>query len=387
MSGGIRLGRLFGIEISIHPSWFIILALFAFTLANGFFPDTYRDWSQATAWIVAIIATVLLFVTVLAHELGHSLVAKSQGIEVKSITLFLLGGVASIEKEAATPGREALMAGVGPLVSIVIGVVCSVLAQVLPGPEYVVAVLFYLGIANLSLAVFNLLPGFPLDGGRVLRALLWWRNHSFERATRQATFVGQAFGVALVGLALVQLVTTGELIISIWTALVGWVLIQAARASARQAVLQHELAGMPVSSIMTRPSEWVSPYVTLSHAAQGHFTDFDSRCLPVAPESEDQPYDGLVCGADLARMPRENWETSRVRDAMVPAEKVPVVAPETPADEALRLLSHDEVDRLAVIDRNGQLVGFVDDTAIARFAMLRRSRDEARLHEAQRALD
>lgn len=370
MSNGIRLGRLFGIEIRIHPSWFIILALFAFTLANGFFPSTYADWSRLTAWIVAIIATLLLFVTVLAHELGHSLVAKRQGIEVKSITLFLLGGVASIEKEASSPGREAVMAGVGPLVSVLIGIACYALALVVPGPEQVVAVLFYLGIANLSLAVFNLLPGFPLDGGRVLRALLWWRSHNFERATKQATSVGQIFGGVLIALGVLQVVAGGGLS-GIWLAFVGWILIQAARASAQQAVLQHQLAGVTTASIMTRPSEWVSPYVTLSHAAQGHFSDFDSRCLPVSPERPDQSFDGLVCGADLARMPRQEWDADRVRDVMVPAEKLPTVRPDTPADEAMRLLLRDDVDRLAVVDVVGELVGFVDETSIERYAYLR----------------
>ncbi len=376
MTGGIRIGRLFGIEIAIHPSWFIILALFAFTLANGFFPQTYGDWSRLTSWVVAIVATVLLFVTVLAHELGHSLVARSQGIGVTSITLFLLGGVASIEREASTPGREALMAGVGPLVSMVIGVVCWGLSTVLPGPEQVVAILFYLGIANVSLAIFNLLPGFPLDGGRVLRALLWWRNHNFERATKQATYVGQAFGVGLIVLGAVQ-VLAGSGLGGLWMAFVGWILIQAARASASQAVLQHELANVPTGRIMTRPSEWVSPYVTLSHAAEGHFTDFDTRCLPVRPEREGQSFDGLICGADLAKMPRYEWDSDRVRDVMVPAEKLLTVTPETPADEALRLLTRDDVDRLAVVDADGNLVGFVDETAIARYAMLRKSQASA----------
>jgi len=372
MSGGIRIGRLFGIDIAIHPSWFIILGLFAFTLANGFFPRAYEDWSTLTSWAVAVVATLLLFATVLAHELGHSLVAKSQGIKVTSITLFLLGGVASIEKEASTPGREAVLAGVGPLVSIVIGAVSWGLAAVLPGPEQVVAVLYYLGIANLSLAVFNLLPGFPLDGGRVLRALLWWRSGDFGRATRQATAVGQMFGFAFIGLGVVQILAGGGLG-GIWLGFVGWVLIQAARASALQAELQHALAGVPTARIMTRPSEWLSPYVTLTYAAEGHFSDYDTRCLPVRPEREDQTYDGLICGADLARMPRYDWDNDRVRDVMVPAEKLLTVTPETPADEALRLLLKDEVDRLAVVDAEGRLVGFVDQAAIDRYALLRQT--------------
>ena len=378
MTGGLRIGRLFGIDIRVHASWFFIFALFAITLANGFFPRSYPDWSGSTSWVVAIIATLLLFASVLAHELGHSLVARSQGIKVKSITLFLLGGVASIEKEAASPGREATMAGIGPLISLGIGAGSWILSLLLPGPDQVVAVLYYLGIANVSLAIFNLLPGFPLDGGRVLRALLWWRNHNFARATRQATRVGQIFGVVFIALG-VLLIPAGDTLSGIWMAFVGWVLIQAAGASAKQAVLQHDLANVTTARIMTRPAEWVSPYVTLQYAAEGHFTDFETRCLPVHPERDDQEFDGLVCGADLARMPRNEWDTDRVRDVMVPAEKVPTVSPDTPADEALLLLrGENAVDRLAVVDGDGHLVGFVDEASIARYELLQQARSDDR---------
>ncbi len=370
MSGGIRIGRLFGIEIAIHPSWFIILALFAFTLATNFFPGSYENWGPLTTWAVAITATLLLFVSVLAHELGHSLVAKSQGIPVTNITLFLLGGVATIEKEASTPGREAVMAGVGPLVSLAIGAVSWGLAVVLPGPEQLTAILYYLGIANVMLAVFNLLPGFPLDGGRVLRALLWWGNHDFAKATRQATVVGQGFGLAFIGLGALQILSGGGLG-GIWLAFVGWILIQAARASASQTALEHSLAGVPTARIMTRPVEWLSPYVTLEHAAEGHFGEYATRCLPVSPERADQTYDGLVCGADLEKMPHREWDSDRVREVMVPAEQLQTVAPDTPAAEALRLLRKDKVDRLAVVDAEGRLVGFVDEASIARYALAR----------------
>lgn len=379
MSGSIRIVRLFGIDIAIHPSWFIILALFASTLATRFFPQSYEGWSPLTSWAVAITATLLLFVSVLAHELAHSLVAKSQGIQVTSITLFLLGGVASIEKEPSTPGNEAVMAVVGPLTSVAIGATSWGLALIIPAPEQLTAVLYYLGIANVSLAVFNLLPGFPLDGGRVLRALLWWRNRDFSRATRQATVVGQVFGFIFIGLGAVEILAGGGLG-GIWLAFVGWILIQAARASASQAELEHALAGVSTASIMTRPAEWLSPYVTLTQAADGHFDDYATRCLPVKPERADQTYDGLICGADLDKMPRHDWDSDHVRDVMVPAEELSTVTPETPAEDALRLLLKDKVDRLAVVDAEGRLVGFVDQTSIARYALLRQT--HAALHAA-----
>ncbi len=183
---GFKIGRIFGVDVAIHPSWFLVLGFFAYSLATGFFPRAYPGWGAAANWTTAIVATLLLFVSVLAHEFGHALVARSQGIPVRNITLFVLGGVAQLEREPDSPGHEAWMAIAGPLVSAAIGGVTLGAAYLLPGPEQVVAVLAYLGVANLALLAFNLLPGFPLDGGRVLRALLWRLTHDVVRATRWA---------------------------------------------------------------------------------------------------------------------------------------------------------------------------------------------------------
>ena len=369
MTGGIRIGRLFGIQVAIHPSWFVILALFAFTLATGFFPLAY-DWSASAYWVVAVVATLLLFVSVLAHELGHSLVAQAQGIPVKNITLFFLGGVASIEKEASSPGREAVLAGIGPVVSLVIGFASWGLARAIPGPEYVQAVLWYLGIANVSLAVFNLLPGFPLDGGRVLRALLWWTSHDFVKATRRAARVGQVFGALFIAGGVAQAVT-GSVFGGLWLGFIGWVLIQTSRASARQVVLERDLAGVTAGRLAAPPAAWLSPYVTLAHAAAASFAELDQRCLPVAPEHDGEVYDGVLCVNDLRARPREEWDTSRVRDAMTPAAGVPVVDAGAPAIEAIRLMASQAVEWVAVV-ADGRLLGFVDREAPLRYLERRR---------------
>lgn len=367
---GIRIGRVFGIEIAVHPSWFVILTLLTFTLATGFFPRTYEGWGLVTTWTVALSATLLLFVSVLAHEFGHSLVAKAQGIPVKSITLFLLGGVASLEREASSPGREAVMAAAGPLVSLTIGAASWGVAWVLPGPQQVEAVLLYLGVANLALAIFNLLPGFPLDGGRVLRALLWWRARDFTKATRQAAAVGQVVASGFIVLGVLQ-VLFGAGLGGLWLALIGWILIQAARAGAEQAVLEQSLAGVTAARLMTRPSGWLSPYVTLSWASQDHFTDYESRCVPVRPEDPDHEYDGLVCATDLESTPKTSWDRDRVRDVMTPADQLPTVAVDTPAVETLRLLRRRRADRAVVVDAGGRLVGYIDGAAVTRFALRR----------------
>jgi Zn-dependent protease/CBS domain-containing protein len=363
---GIRLGRLFGIEVAIHPSWFLVLAFFAFTLANGFFPSAYPGWSAPVTWVTAVIATLLLFASVLAHEFGHSLVARSQGIPVRGITLFILGGVAQLEREPDSPGREAWMAIAGPLISVAIGAATLGAAYALPGPEQVVAVLAYLGVANLALVAFNLLPGFPLDGGRVLRALLWRISHDVVRATRQAAVVGQVFAWGFIALGAAQLVLKGGLG-GIWLVLVGWMMIQAARATARQTEMDQLLSGVPAARLMTTPESWLPPYVTLDWAAKDRLRDWESRCLPVAAEDPAAEYGGLLCARDLQRVARERHDHDRVRDVMTPALRLPVVAPETQAADVLRLLRARETDRAVVVDAGGRLLGFVDVDAFVRF--------------------
>ncbi len=362
---GFKIGRLFGIDIAIHPSWFLVLAFFAFTLATGFFPRAYPGWSPAATWTIAIVASLLLFVSVIAHELGHSLVARSQGLPVKNITLFALGGVAQLTREPETPGREAWMAIAGPLVSAAIGGLSLGAAYLLSGPQQLVGLLAYLGIANLALLAFNLLPGFPMDGGRVLRALLWRLEHDVVRATAQAAVVGQVFGWGFIALGAVMLFR-GD-IGGIWLFFVGWLLIGAARATARQTRIDHDLRGVPAARLMTTPESWISPYMTLDWAARERLRDWDSRCLPVSAEDPEAEYGGLMCARDLQRAARERYDRDRVRDVMTPAPNLPAVTPETEASDVLRLLRERETDRAVVVDDGGRLLGFIDADAIARF--------------------
>ena len=371
--GGIRIGRIFGIDIAIHASWFIILAFFAFSLATSFFPSVYV-WSPATYWIVAVIAALLLFVSVLAHELGHALIALRQGIPVKSITLFLLGGVASIEKDPVSPGREAVLAGVGPLVSLAIGAATLALSQTLPGPEHVVAVLFYLGVANISLAIFNMLPGFPMDGGRVLRALLWWRSSDFLKATRHAAVVSRFMGFGFILLGVYQLLGRGGFG-GIWLAFIGWMLIQASRASVQQVQLEQGLKGVTAGRLASAPQAWLPPFITLNVAAHDYFAELHERCLPVESEREGEPYDGALCVTDFERTPREEWDTARARDAMTHADKIPTVEADVPAFDAIRLMAEKGVGQVAVIEA-GRLLGFVDQDGALRFLQRRKALGE-----------
>ena len=381
---GIRIGRLFGIDVAIHPSWFLVLVFFAFTLATGFFPRAYPEWGPVATWTTATVATLLLFASVLAHEFGHSLVARSQGIPVRGITLFILGGVAQLSREPDSPGREAWMAIAGPLVSAGIGAATLAAAYLLSGPEQLVAVLAYLGIANLALLAFNLLPGFPLDGGRVLRAILWHFTRDVVRATRWATAVGQVFGWGFIALGAAELLFGGGLG-GIWLALIGWVMIQAARATAQQTEVDHALQGVPAARLMTRPESWLSPYTTLDWAAKDRLRDWDTRCLPVAAEDPGAEFGGLVCARDLAKVRRERYDRDRVRDVMTPAPDLPTVTPETEATDVLRLLRERQTDRAVVVDEGGGLLGFIDADAIARFVSVGRARRDRRSHHGRTA--
>lgn len=380
---GIRIGRILGIDVVIQPSWFVVLGLFTFSLATGFFPRAYSSWSPLEAWIVAAVATLLLFASVVAHELGHSLVARVQGIPVRDISLFLLGGVSTLEAEATSPGREAVLAVVGPLVSLVIGLAAWASAILLPAPQHVRAVLLFLAMANVTLAVFNLLPAFPMDGGRVLSALFWWRSHDRVSAARGAATVGRVLGYGFVALGALQIL--GESPFGgLWLGLIGFVIVQGSRAGAAQAVVRRDLAGATASRIMTEPAGWLRPFVTLSWAAQHGLRGFDSRCLAVEPEEEGQAFDGLVCARDLDAEPRSAWDVRRVRDAMVPARAIPAVTPETPALDVLRLMQTNRADRAAVI-REGHLLGVVDTASVERYLLVRetrRRRPESRLTAA-----
>jgi len=248
MKGTFTIGRIAGITISVHYTWFFILILISWSLAQGLFPSTYPGWSTTEYWITSIIAALLLFASVLVHELAHSLVAKSKNIPVNSITLFLFGGVSNLEKEPETSGAEFIMAFVGPLSSLILAFIflgmqivispgSNILAFVLGQPSGIsnpiVALLNYLGWINFLLAIFNLIPGFPLDGGRVLRAIIWGVTGNFRKATNIAATIGQVFGWMFIGFGILQ-IFTGNFINGIWIAFIGWFLNRAAESFSRR---------------------------------------------------------------------------------------------------------------------------------------------------------
>src|SRR6266508_3936975 len=232
MGQGIRIGRIFGIQIALHPSWFVIFLIVTYTMAAGELPRTFKTWDEGLYWVVGALISLLFFASVLAHELSHSLLARRFGIRVRDITLFIFGGVSTLEGEARRPRDEALIAAAGPLTSIAIGALLLGL-DAATGQEQLVAIFGWLGFINITLGLFNLIPGFPMDGGRILRAILWKVRGDRNAATRNAAGVGRAFGYLLIALG-VLLILQNETFNGIWLALIGWFLSNAAEASVAQ---------------------------------------------------------------------------------------------------------------------------------------------------------
>jgi Zn-dependent protease len=369
MLRGIRIARIFGIDVSIHPSWFVILFLIVWSLGSGLFPSIYAGWSQGEYWGVAVAAAMLLFASVLAHELAHSLVARRQGVPVTGITLFLLGGVSNLERESDTPGREALMAAAGPAMSVLLGGIFWGAGALVETPQTVRGLLLYLGLINLALAAFNLLPGFPLDGGRVLRAGLWRARRDFLWATRVASRVSIVVGLALIAYGIVM-AFLGSIIGGLWLAFIGWTIIVAAQASYRQTVAQRALAGLRVGDVMSSLHGFVPPDASLEEVAERSFGESDSPCLPVG---DQERLDGVVCQADVLRQHRASQRDTTVRDVMIGRDELPEIGPDAPASDALQLLMSRGVDQLAVMDGE-RLTGFVDRGRLLRYARFPRSR-------------
>lgn len=367
MRSSFRLGNIFGIDIGIHYTWLIVFALVTWSLAVGFFPEQFPGWSTGTYWAVGALAALLLFGSVLVHELAHSLVAKSEGMPVANITLFIFGGVSNIQREATSPRDEFLMAFVGPLSSIVIGVVMGGLWLAVGSiNEQLQAVLLYLAVINLLLALFNLLPAFPLDGGRVLRAGIWWATGSLRRATQVAASVGQGFGYLLIFGGLLW-AFTGNIISGLWLIFIGWFLNNAAESSYRQLLIHDILRGVRVSEMMTRDIQVARPEMTVRDLVETYILPRGVRALPVV---DDSRLVGIVTLSDIQHVPQEAWESTRVRSIMTPREKLHVLRPQDDAAQALDALAEQDLNQLPVME-DGRVVGMVTRGHIIRFLQVR----------------
>ena len=360
MTSSIELGRIFGIRIGINWSWLVVVALIVWTLAAGIFPETNPGHSDGTYIAIALVAAALFFVSLLLHELGHARQAQREGMEIDGITLWLFGGVARFKGMFPSAGAEFRIAIAGPLVTLVLSLLFVGAAAAIPGSP-VDAVAAWLGYINLTLLVFNLIPALPLDGGRVLRSLLWRAQGDFRRATRVAATIGRGFAFFFIALGIFMFIFQGSFS-GAWLAFIGWFLLQAATAEDNYALVSESLGGLRVRDLMIAEPVTVPADVTL-----GEFMDRVAwnRRYTSYPVTDDGRTIGLLAFRCVAEVPRSEWDTRTVRDCMIPLERVPVLREDEAAVDALAELSETDVNRGVVLD-NGRLAGFVSITDLAR---------------------
>ena len=371
MKAQIKLGRIFGVEIGLHYSWFIIALLITFSLA-GQFQENNPGWSDGLRWSVSIVTAVLFFAAIVVHELSHALVAKLRGLPVRSITLFALGGVAQIEKEAADAKTEFWMGIIGPITSFVIGVVCLAITLALgwTPPAFpqrpLPAMLMWLGVINIALAIFNMIPGFPLDGGRVLRGIVWWITGNAVRATRIAARVGQVIAFVMILYGLLQFFR-GAGFNGLWMAFIGWFLLSASRESYAQMVISEGLRGLRVGDVMSRDFPVVDAHANLQTFAEEHLTRTGRRFWVVTLNGQPE---GIITPNEISTVPRNRWPYTTVADVMRPLDATRTVNPNTPVTEALEVMARQDLNQLPVMNENG-LAGLISRAHILQLIQTR----------------
>ncbi len=386
MGRGIQIAKLFGIKIRIDWSWLLILLLVVWNLSVAFI-QLQPGWDTSFAIFMGVVAALLFFLSVLLHELAHSLVAKSQGIPVDHITLFLFGGVASIREEPKSPGNEFVMAILGPVTSLVLGFLLLFLAGlgldapamdpgqpmafIQPlGPLRTLA--FWLGSINVILGVFNLIPGFPLDGGRVLRSILWAITKNLRQATRWASYAGQFIAWAMIfgGVAMIfgiQIPLFGEgLVGGVWLILIGWFLNNAASQGYQQLIVKDVLADVPVRRMTKRNPPTVPGDISIDALVEDYIIQTDDHAFPVM---EDDRLIGIVCLHDVRKVQGPERSTRQVNEIMTPRSALKTVKPEDDAHEALMTISRNAINQLVVME-DEQMVGIVRRRDILRYLQL-----------------
>jgi len=353
----ITLFKLFGFEVRLDLSWFILAILITWSLAKSFFPLYFKDLPESTYWWMGVAGTLGLFISIVLHELSHSLVARRYGIPMKGITLFIFGGVAEMDDEPPSPKAEFFMAIVGPLASIVIALVSYTIY--LLGKQYgwsapVNGIFLYLGIINMVLAIFNLLPGYPLDGGRVLRSALWHWKKNIRWATRISSQIGAAFGLGLIILGVASFIF-GNIIGGIWWVLIGFFLRNASQMSYQQLFIRKALEGEHVRRFMKTDLVTVSSSMSIEELVEDYFYKHHFKMYPVLANSK---LIGFVTTRMVKEIPKEDWKLRKVEDIVRPCSDENTVSIDTDAMDALSKMYQSGNSRLMVLE-DGELVGII----------------------------
>ena len=362
-----RIGSLFGIDIRIDSSWIIIFTFVTWALSSFYFPNRFAGWPQWQYWVIGVVTSLLFFASVLGHELAHSLVAMRQGEEVRSITLFILGGVAELKGEPESPYKEFSMAFVGPLSSMIIASffwAIALLVRDFSQPLW--ALTRYLALINLIVAIFNLIPGFPMDGGRVLRAIIWKITGNLRKSTRIASATGQAIAFLFIVFG-IFLIFSRALFNGLWMVFIGWFIHSAAARGYKQVVMKDMLKDIRAQDLMNREFETVSRDLPLQELIEEHILKKRQRAFLVFDRGQ---LDGIICLDDVKAVPKENWTTTRVGEIMTPKEKLETVLPEDDGSSVLGKLTGKNVNQVPVV-KGGKVEGILCRSDVLQFLQLR----------------
>ncbi len=371
MHSQIKLGRIFGVEIGLHYSWIVIALLIVFSLA-GYFRETNSQWGDGIVLITAVATGVLFFAAIIAHELAHSVVAKSRGLPVKSITLFALGGVAQIEKDAPDAKTEFWIAIVGPITSVVIGAVLLGLSLASGWEPMgttktpVLAMMVWLGYINIALGLFNLVPGFPLDGGRVLRSIVWWVTRDAVRSTKIAARVGQTVAIFFIFTGIYRLFG-GAGFAGLWMAIIGWFLLDAAGATYAQVEVNERLRGVRVGDIMARDCPTIEGRTNLQSFVEDYLLRTGARCFIVV---ENGRIAGIITAHEIKEVEPPVRPYKTVSDAMRPIDQLRTVTIDTPVNEVLETMGREDLNQLPVVS-DGRLEGVISRGQVLRYLQTR----------------
>ncbi len=361
----VNLVRLFGIPIGLDPSWFLVFALITWALAISYFPMEFKQWTKLQYWSVALVTSILFFISVVLHELGHSIVALRYKLPVKSITLYIFGGISEITSEPTNALAEFVIAFAGPLTSIILAAIFYALEIVFRGIAPVFAMAKYLALINGSLALFNLIPGFPLDGGRVFRAIIWGITRNLRRATEIAGLMGHAIAFLFILLGVWQLFQ-GNWVNGLWIAFIGWFLENAVVGQVQQQRIHTLLEGHTVDQVMSCTCVQASADLTLQELVDVYILDKGQRCLVMM--RGEQPV-GLLTLHNIRQIPRDQWGSTIASAVMTPMDQVKRTGPKVALEQALTQMGTDGVNQMPVMD-NGQIEGMLSREDIINYLHL-----------------
>lgn len=365
MKNSLVIGEVKGIKIEINISWLIIFGLVTFMLATNFFPLNYPAWDPLLSWLLGALVAIFMFVSVLLHELSHSIVAIKNGIDVKKITLFIFGGVAQIEKEPDEPLKELKIAIAGPAMSIFLSVSFSLLASgaaSLGASEYITVPLNYLGAVNMVLALFNMVPAFPLDGGRVLRALIWYFKGDIRFATKISSSIGGFFGYFLIFTGIFQALG-GQFVGGLWFVFIGWFINQASQISYQQTLVTDIFKKIKVKEFMTKDVVVIDYHKTIKDMVDDYLYNYKYKSFPVRRIDEIV---GVVGINEIKNMPNHLWDEKLVVEIMRPLTEDMVVSPDSNVTDSLKSLAKNGLGRVLVMEED-EIVGIISNTDVLNY--------------------